>query len=392
MDDGGPEMNEATMVTGGPLRGVRVVELAGLGPAPFAGMILADLGAEVVRVDRPATAAPAGFDPSSDVMGRGKHSVAIDLKQPAGVELVLDLCEGADVLIEGFRPGVTERLGVGPEPCHERNAALVYGRMTGFGQDGPLANAPGHDINYISIGGALGAIGREGQPPTPPLNLVGDFGGGGMLLVVGVLGALIHARSTGEGQVVDAAMVDGTALLMAPLFVGMRQGWPGRGRGFLDSGSHFYDVYETSDGRYVSVGAIEPQFYADLLARLDIDPTVLPDQMDGTGWPAAKQVLADVFRTRTRDEWCELLEGTDACVTPVLDPPEVEHHPHNVARGLLREVDGVVQAAPAPRFDRTTPEIAWGPPAVGAHTDEVLTALGRSPAQLESLRAANVIG
>lgn len=367
------------------------MELAGLGPAPFAGMVLADLGATVTRVDRPPTAAQAGFGGSSDVMGRGKRSVAIDLKQRDGVELVLDLCDGADVLIEGFRPGVTERLGIGPGPCHERNPALVYGRMTGFGQEGPLANAPGHDINYISIGGALGAIGREDQPPTPPLNLVGDFGGGGMLLVVGVLGALLHARATGEGQVVDAAMVDGTALLMAPLLAGMRQNWPGRGRGFLDSGSHFYDVYETSDGRYVSVGAIEPQFYADLLRRLDIDPAVLPAQMDSTGWPAAKEVLADVFRTRTRDEWCDLLEGTDACVTPVLDPPEVEHHPHNVARGLFQEIDGVLQVAPAPRFDRTSPDVAWGPPDIGAHTDEVLLELGRSHEDLSSLRDSNVI-
>lgn len=379
------------MTSGGPLAGVRVVELAGLGPAPFAGMVLADLGADVVRVDRPPTAKQAGFGGTSDVLGRGKRSVAIDLKQPDGVELVLDLCAHADVLIEGFRPGVTERLGIGPDACHARNAALVYGRMTGFGQDGPLASAPGHDINYISIGGALGAIGREGQPPTPPLNLVGDFGGGGMLLVVGVLGALLHARSTGEGQVVDAAMVDGTALLMAPLFVGMRQNWAGRGRGFLDSGSHFYDVYETSDGRYVSVGAIEPQFYADLLERLGIDPATLPPQMDAAGWRAAKDVVAAVFRTKTRDEWCDLLEGTDACVTPVLDPPEVERHPHNVARGLLHEVDGVVQAAPAPRFDRTPAAVAWGPPDVGAHTDEVLVQLGRSSGELDALRAANVI-
>lgn len=379
------------MATVGPLQGVRIVELAGLGPAPFAGMLLADLGATVIRVDRPPTAPQAGFGGSSDVMGRGKRSIAIDLKQPEGVGLVLDLCESADVFIEGFRPGVTERLGVGPAHCHERNAALVYGRMTGFGQDGPLSTAPGHDINYISIGGALGAIGREGQPPTPPLNLVGDFGGGGMLLVVGVLGALLHARTTGEGQVVDAAMVDGTALLMAPLFAGMRQNWSGRGRGFLDSGAHFYDVYETADGRYVSVGAIEPQFYADLLARLDIDPSVLPAQMDSTGWPAAKKVLAEVFRTRTRDEWCAMLEGTDACVTPVLDPPEVEHHPHNVARGLFQEVHGTVQAAPAPRFDRTPSAVAWGPPEVGDHTDEILAEIGRSPDDLDALRAAHVI-
>lgn len=381
-------------MSSGPLNGVQVIELAGLGPAPFAGMVLADLGATVIRVDRPPTAKQAGFGGGGgpgDVMGRGKRSVAIDLKRAEGIELVLDLCERSDALIEGFRPGVTERLGVGPEPCHARNPALVYGRMTGFGQDGPLAHAPGHDINYISIGGALGAIGREGQPPTPPLNLVGDFGGGGMLLVVGVLSALLHARSTGEGQVVDAAMVDGTALLMAPLLGGMRQQWPGRGRGFLDSGSHFYDVYETGDGKYVSVGAIEPQFYADLLARVGIEPDSLPPQMDSGGWPDAKRALREVFLTRTRDEWCELLEGTDSCVTPVLDPPEVEHHPHNVERRTFREIDGVLQASPAPRFDRTPAEVASGPPSVGSHTDDVLVAIGRSAADVAALRAANVI-
>jgi len=379
--------------SGGPLRGVRVIELAGLGPAPFAGMVLADLGADVIRIDRPPTAAQAGFGGggTGDVMGRGKRSVAIDLKSADGTALVLDLCATADVLIEGFRPGVTERLGVGPEPCLARNPALVYGRMTGFGQDGPLASAAGHDINYISIGGALGSIGREGQPPTPPLNLVGDFGGGGMLLVVGVLAALLHARGGGGGQVVDAAMVDGTALLMTPLITGSRVNWSGRGRGFLDSGAHFYDVYETADGGYLSVGAIEPQFYAELLARVGVDPASLPAQMDAGGWPTAKKALAEVFRTKTRDEWCSLLEGTDACVTAVLEPPEVEHHPHNVARHLFVDVDGVVQPGPAPRFDRTAPVVAWGPPAVGAHTDEVLAALGRTDAELASLRAADVI-
>jgi len=266
----------------------------------------------------------------------------------------------------------------------------VYGRMTGFGQDGPLATAPGHDINYISIGGALGSIGREGQPPTPPLNLIGDFGGGGMLLVVGVLGAILHARTTGEGQVVDAAMVDGTALLMAPLLTGSRRQWSGRGRGILDSGAHFYDVYETADGGYVSVGAIEPQFYADLLARTGIDPAALPAQMDGSGWPEAKRVLADVFRTKSRDEWCALLEGTDACVTPVLEPSEVEHHRHNVARGMFVEVDGMLQAAPAPRFDRTPATVASGSPTLGAHTDEVLGAL-RSADELAALRRVGII-
>ncbi|HUF96721.1 MAG TPA: CaiB/BaiF CoA-transferase family protein [Ilumatobacter sp.] len=375
----------------GPLSGVRVVELAGMGPAPFAGMMLADLGATVVRVDRPPTPARPAAWSTGDIMGRGKHSVGVDLKQPDGVELVLDLCAASDVLIEGFRPGVAERLGLGPEQCMSRNAALVYGRMTGYGQDGPLAHAAGHDINYISIGGALGVIGRADQPPTPPLNLLGDFGGGGLLLVVGVLSALMHARATGEGQVVDAAMVDGTALLLAPMLPGIKMGWQGRGRGLLDSGAHFYDVYETADRRYLSVGALEEKFYVDLLARMNIDPASLPAQMDSAGWATAKAELSRVFLTKTRDEWCNLFEGSDACVTPVLEPGEAEQHPHNLERQVFVDVDGVVQAAPAPRFDRTAATVAWGPPSIGDHTDAVVSELGRSPEDIARLRSMSVI-
>ncbi len=374
----------------GPLSGCRVVELAGIGPAPFAGMVLADAGADVITVDRPPYAKQAGFGATGGVLARGKRSVAVDLKHPEGPETVLRLIEGADALIEGFRPGVTERLGLGPAECHARNRALVYGRMTGFGQSGPLAHAAGHDINYIALGGVLASVGRAGQPPTPPLNLVGDFGGGGMLLAFGVLAALVHARATGEGQTVDAAMVEGSALLMAPFFPGRAQ-WPGRGRGMLDSGSHFYDAYETSDGKWVSVGAIEPQFYAELLDRLGIDPDELGPQMDPSTWPAAKERIAAVFRTRTRDEWCELLEGTDACFAPALELSEVAEHAHNRAREAYVDVDGQLQPAPAPRFDRTVSEVRETASTAGAHTDEVLVEAGFQEQEIQKLRDGRAV-
>ena len=338
----------------GPLEGTRVVELAGIGPGPFAAMMLADMGAEVVRIERPrAGALPA--NPGADVLARGRRAVAIDLRQPAAVEAVLALVERADILIEGYRPGVTERLGLGPDACLGRNARLVYGRMTGWGQSGPLAHAAGHDINYIAISGALHAIGRSGEAPVVPLNYIGDFGGGGMLLAFGVLCAVLEARSSGRGQVVDAAMTDGAAVLSAMMYGMKAQGaWSNqRGENLLDGGAHFYDTYACADGKYVAVGAIEPQFYAALREHCGIDDPVFNQQMDPRAWPMLKVRLADVFRSRTRDEWCRLLEGTDACFAPVLDWDEAPEHPHNRARRTFVTVDGVVQPAPAPRFSRT---------------------------------------
>lgn len=335
----------------GPLAGLRVVEMAGIGPGPFCAMVLADLGAEVLRIERPGSPASA-----TDVLCRGRTLLALDLRQPAAVQDALALIDRADVLIEGFRPGVMERLGLGPEVCRARNPRLVYGRMTGWGQFGPLAKAAGHDINYIAISGALHGIGRSGEAPVPPLNYVGDFGGGAMLLAVGVLAALQERTRSGQGQVIDAAMTDGAALLSAMMYGFKAAGqWSNqRGENLLDGGAHFYDTYACADGRYVAIGAIEPQFYALLRERCGIadDPT-FDAQMDPAGWPLLKLRLADVLRTRTRDEWCALLEGTDACFAPVLDWDEAPHHPHNVARGTFVTVDGVVQPAPAPRFSRT---------------------------------------
>lgn len=342
----------------GPLAGLKVVELAGIGPGPHAAMILADLGAQVVRVDRPG-GLQLGVDGAPDPLLRGRRRVAADLKSPAGVETVLRLVERADVLLEGYRPGVTERLGVGPEPCHARNPKLVYARMTGWGQNGPMALRAGHDINYISLTGALHAIGRAGERPVPPLNLVGDFGGGSMLLVVGVVSALWEAQRSGQGQVVDAAMVDGASLL-SQMFWGYltQKVWTDeRGSNLLDGHAPFYDTYTCADGRYVAVGPLEPQFYAALLAGLGIDPAELPAQYDRDGWPTLRTRFTEVFASRTRDEWAAVFDGTDACVTPVLAFGEVAAHPHIAARDTVVEVDGVAQAAPAPRFSRTTAEL-----------------------------------
>ena len=339
----------------GPLAGLRVVEMAGIGPGPFCAMVLADLGAEVLRIERPGSPASA-----TDVLCRGRTLLALDLRQPAAVQDALALIERADVLIEGFRPGVMERLGLGPEVCRARNPRLVYGRMTGWGQSGPLSQAAGHDINYIAISGALHGIGRSGEAPVPPLNYVGDFGGGAMLLAVGVLAALQERTRSGQGQVIDAAMSDGAALLSAMVYGFKAAGQWGnqRGENLLDGGAHFYDTYACADGRHVAIGAIEPQFYALLRERCGIadDPT-FDAQMDPAGWPLLKLRLADVLRTRTRDEWCALLEGTDACFAPVLDWDEAPRHPHNVARGTFATVDGVVQPAPAPRFSRTPADV-----------------------------------
>jgi alpha-methylacyl-CoA racemase len=378
----------------GPLQGFRLIEMAGIGPGPFAAMLLADMGAEVIRVDR--AQAVAGGDhpvPHGDVLGRGRRSIGLDLKQPAAVDAVLRLVEGADAIIEGFRPGVMERLGLGPDVCLARNPRLVYGRMTGWGQEGPYALAAGHDINYISLAGALAHFGRSDSGPVPPLNMVGDFGGGGMFLAFGVVAALLEVSRSGQGQVVDAAMIDGAATLMS-MFWGFRNiaGFydeQKRGTNMLDTGAHYYDVYQCADGEYVSVGTVESQFYAELLRRLGLDDD--PDfavQNDRSRWPELKERLRTLFLTRTRDEWCALLEYSDACFAPVLTMPEAAAHPHMQARKVIVERDGVLQPAPAPRFSRTTPELGRPPSRPGDHTREILTEAGLDAAAIDALLAS----
>ena len=378
----------------GPLEGIRIIELAGLGPAPFAGMMLSDAGADVVRIDRSDRAQyPPRQDPHVDLMNRGRRSVAVDLKHPEGVALVLRLVEGADGLMEGFRPGVAERLGLGPDVCLARNPRLAYGRMTGYGQEGPMSQAAGHDIDYIALSGALEAVGRAGDRPVPPLNLVGDFGGGGMLLAYGMLAAILGARTTGRGQVIDAAMVDGAAALMTMTYTLRSAGiWQdARGTNLLDTGAHFYEVYETSDGGYLGVGAIEPQFYAELVRLLGLGDEDLSTQMDRTTWPAMKERFAAIFATRTRAEWEEVFAGSDACVAPVLSATEAPDHPHNRARGTFTEVAGVVQPAPAPRFLSTPGEIRRPPPNPGQYGDEALTDWGLSADDVAGLRESGAI-
>ncbi|WP_416903650.1 CaiB/BaiF CoA transferase family protein [Micromonospora echinospora] len=362
----------------GPLAGVRVLELAGIGPGPFAAMLLADLGADVVRVDRPEPGALSAGDPRRDLLNRGKRSVVVDLKHPDGAEVVLGLADRAAIVIEGWRPGVAERLGIGPQAALERNPALVYGRMTGWGQQGPLARAAGHDIGYIAVAGALHPIGRPGGPPQIPLNLVGDFGGGALYLVVGCLAALHVAGTTGRGQVVDAAIVDGTAHLTT-MFAGLLAdgAWrPERGRNLLDGGAPFYDVYATADGGHMAVGALEPQFYAELLRLLGLADADLPAQHDVAGWPVLRARFAEVFAGRTRDEWTTVFEGTDACVAPVLSLAEAQHHPHLVARATFEEHFGLRQPAVAPRLSGTPGVIGGSPPVPGADTETVLTEWG----------------
>jgi alpha-methylacyl-CoA racemase len=378
----------------GPLAGITVIEIAGIGPGPFCGMMLADMGADVIRVDR--AGAVQGGDPDrppADFLARGRRSVGVDLKSADGVEVVLSLVEKADALIEGFRPGVTERLGIGPDECLARNPRLVYGRMTGWGQEGPYASTAGHDINYIALAGALDPIGRAGQPPTPPINLVGDFGGGGLLLAFGIVAGILEARTSGQGQVIDAAMVDGAAALMTMTHSLRAMGiWNDeRGTNMLDTGAHFYDVYETADGRYVSIGSIEPQFYAELLRLTGLEGEELPWQQDRAQWPAMKERLAAIFRSKTRDEWCEVMEGTDVCFAPVLTIPEAVEHPHNVARGTFVEVAGLTQPGPAPRFSRTVPAVARPPAHAGQHTDEVLAAAGFDAERIAKLREAGAV-
>ena len=378
----------------GPLSGVKILEIQGIGPGPFGTMMLSDMGADVIRVDRPRRVDTLPNDnPTLDFLARGRRSVALDLKQPDGVEALLRLVEKSDVLIEGFRPGVMERLGLGPDDCLERNPGLVYARMTGWGQDGPLARVAGHDINYIALAGALAHIGRAGEPPLAPLNLVGDFGGGGMLLAYGIVCALLERATSGRGQVVDAAMVDGVASLMSIIHGAQQSGWwhEERGKNMLDSGAHFYEVYETKDGEYVSVGSIEPQFYAELIEKTGLGGENLPGQMDREQWPVMKERLREIFKQKTREEWCDALEGSDVCFAPVLRMSEAPGHPHNRARGTFVEEDGVYQAAPAPRFSRSTCRIQGPPPRAGEHTAEVLTEHGFTGEEVSKLRDAKVI-
>jgi alpha-methylacyl-CoA racemase len=374
----------------GPLNGYRIIEIAGIGPGPFAAMLLADMGAEVVRVERArAVRGPAPDTPHPDILRRGRRNIALDLKHPDGVATLLELVTEADALIEGFRPGVMERLGVGPDDCLARNRKLVFGRMTGWGQEGPYALAAGHDINYISLAGGLAHFGRAGGPPTPPLNLVGDFGGGGMFLAYGVVCALLEAQRGGEGQVVDAAMVDGTATLMTMFWAFHQMGAHDitrRGVNLLDTGAHFYDAYECADGEYVSVGSIEPQFYAELLRLTGLDgDDEFANQMDRSRWPHLKERIAELFRTKTRDEWCELMEHTDVCFAPVLRMDEAAQHPHNVARNTFIEHGGLTQPAPAPRFSRTVPEVERPAAHDGQHTREVLEEWGLAPDRVDAL-------
>jgi alpha-methylacyl-CoA racemase len=373
----------------GPLSGVKVLEVAGIGPGPFCGMMLADMGAELIRIDRADRV--RGGDPGkppADVLARGRRSIGVDLKQAEGVDVVLRMIDQADVIIEGFRPGVMERLGLGPDVCLARNPRLIYGRMTGWGQEGPMAQAAGHDINYIALAGALEPIGRKGEKPTPPLNLVGDFGGGGMLLAFGVASALVERASSGKGQIVDAAMVDGAATLMG-MFHSMAAigAWnEERGTNLLDTGAHFYDTFETSDGKYISLGSIEPQFYAELIEKLELTNEELPAQMDKSGWPGLKERFEGIFKTKTRDEWCELMEGSDVCFAPVLAMSEAADHPHIKHRKTFVKANGMVQPAPSPRFSRTVPELGLPAAHAGQHTDDVLESFGFGAAEISSLR------
>lgn len=378
----------------GPLTGTTIIELAGIGPGPFAGMLLSDMGATVIRVERAQNV--RGGDPANppaDILARGRRNLAVDLKSPEGVETVLRLVEKADALFEGFRPGVTERLGLGPDVCLARNPKLVYGRMTGWGQEGPYAMAAGHDINYIALAGALEPIGRAGGGPVPPLNLVGDFGGGGMFLAFGIVCALLEAKSSGKGQVVDAAMVDGAATLMSMFHAMAASGMhrPERGTNLLDTGAHFYDVYECADGKYVSLGSIEPQFYAELRRLAELTDPEWDAQMDRASWPEKKQKIAAVFKAKTRDEWCALMEHSDVCFAPVLSLAEAPKHPHNVHRKTFTEINGITQASPAPRFSRTTPEIQGPASHPGQHTDAVLGDFGFSADEIAALRSSGAV-
>jgi len=375
----------------GPLHGVKVLEVGGIGPGPFCGMMLSDMGATLIRIERKGQGART--EPKYDVLTRNRRSVAIDLRKAEGVAAVLRMVEKVDALQEGFRPGVMEKLGLGPDVCLQKNPRLVYGRMTGWGQQGPLARVAGHDINYISLSGALHTFGRKGEKPVAPLNMVGDFGGGGMLLAFGIVCGLLEAQKSGQGQVIDAAMIDGSAALMAMIY-GLRGSgfWADqRGVNLLDGGAHFYDTYETADGKYVSVGSIEPQFYALLLQHAQIDNPVFQNQMDMKNWPALKDRITEIFKTKTRDEWCAIMEGTDVCFAPVLSLDEAPNHPQNKVRKTFVEVEGVLQPAPAPRFSRTAPEMPKAPPKPGEDTEAVLADFGFGADEVEALRSAGAI-
>ncbi len=384
-------------MSAGPLKGVRIVEIAGLGPGPFAAMLLADLGADIIRIERKegiAAMKMMGMDPTKDISNRGRSAIALDLKHPDGVATVLDLVSKADALIEGFRPGVMERLGLGPDVCLARNPKLVFGRMTGWGQTGPLASAVGHDIDYIALSGMLSTFAREGERPLPPGNIAGDMGGGGLLLAFGIACALFEARGSGRGQVVDAAMFEGAATLGVSLFTmaGMKLHDTHRpGTNMSDGGSHFYDVYPTKDGQYVAVGAIEPPFYAALLRGLGLDGETLPKQMDRKAWPAMKQRFAAIFLQKTRDEWSAVFAGTDACVAPVLLPHEAAQHPHAVARGSFSTAGGILQPGPVPKFSRTPGEIDWPPGLPGPDGDPALERWGVGAERIAALRASGAL-
>ncbi len=378
----------------GPLSGYRIIELAGIGPGPMCAMLLSDMGADVLRIDRTADAGLGiAMDTKYALLNRGRRSVALDLKKPEAIEAMLKLVEKADGLIEGFRPGVTERLGLGPDVCLKRNPRLVYGRMTGWGQEGPLAHAAGHDINYIALSGALHSIGRRGEAPVPPLNLVGDFGGGALYLALGMVAGLLETQKSGKGQIVDAAMVDGAASLMTAIYGihGSGRWTDNRGDNILDTGAHYYDVYETKDGKYISIGSIESKFYDELLELSGLKKEELARQNDRDAWPAMKQKVAAIFKTKTRDEWCKVMEGSDVCFAPVLSMTEAPKHPHNRHRGTFIEDDGVIQPGPAPRFSRTPSKIQRPPAQPGEHTEEALRDWGFSAPELERLRKAAAI-
>lgn len=374
----------------GPLAGIKVVEMAAIGPVPFCSMMLSDMGAEVIRIDRKNQ---KGNGHRGNVLFRGRKSVAVDLKHPQGVETALSLIEQADVVVEGFRPGVMERLGIGPEVCMKRNPKLVFGRMTGWGQDGPLSQAAGHDINYISIAGALGAMGYNDRPPAPPLNLVGDFGGGAMYLITGILAALVERQNSGQGQIIDAAMTDGTASLLSTFYglMAMDMWTTDRYANRLDGGAYYYGSYECKDGKYVSVGSLEPQFYALLLEKCEISDESFKEQLDQASWPIKREKLKEIFKSKTRTEWCDIMEGTDVCFAPILDLKEAPDHPHNKARNTYVDFEGVTQPAPAPRFSRTPGAIQAPSALVGEHTEEVLTGWGFSEDQINELKAAEAI-
>lgn len=374
----------------GPLTGIRVVEMAGIGPGPFTAMMLSDLGAEVIRVDR---LSHKGTGHRANVLNRGRKSIAVDLKNPRGVETTLRLIEQADVVLEGFRPGVMERLGLGPEKCLSVNPRLIFGRMTGWGQTGPLSQAAGHDINYISIAGALGAMGYADRPPAPPLNLVGDFGGGAMYLLTGILAALVERATSGQGQIIDAAMTDGTASLLSPFFglMAMNMWTTDRFSNRLDGGAFYYGSYECSDGKYISIGSLEPQFYALLLEKAEITDPEFQEPLDEAAWPAKREKLNQLFKTRTRQQWCDIMEGTDVCFAPVLDLKEAPTHPHNIDRKTFVELEGVVQPAPAPRFSRTQGEIQGPAAMAGEHTREVLSAWNFTDQEIGELQASGAI-